>query len=84
MGPEYLSWGGMWMMWFFPLVTLGVILLLVYLIFGKGGFRASGGHMDERHSYRQESETPLDILKRRYATGEITKEQYAQMRQDIS
>ncbi|MBI3894635.1 MAG: SHOCT domain-containing protein [Acidobacteria bacterium] len=40
--------------------------------------------MDERHSYRQESETPLDILKSRYAKGEITKEQYEQMRQEIS
>ena len=28
-------------------------------------------------------ETPLDILKRRYASGEITKAEYDQMRQDI-
>ncbi len=27
--------------------------------------------------------TPLDILKQRYARGEITKEQYEQMKQDI-
>lgn len=29
-------------------------------------------------------ETPLDILKMRYAKGEITKEQYDQLRQDLS
>ena len=29
-------------------------------------------------------ETPLDILKRRYAAGEITKEQYTEMKKDIS
>jgi putative membrane protein len=28
-------------------------------------------------------ETPLDVLKRRYAAGEITKEQYAEMKKDI-
>ncbi len=28
-------------------------------------------------------ETPLDILKKRYAKGEITKDQYDQMKNDI-
>ncbi len=28
-------------------------------------------------------ETPLDILKARYARGELTKEQFDQMRQDL-
>ena len=27
--------------------------------------------------------SPLDILKRRYASGEITREQYEQMRRDL-
>jgi len=30
-----------------------------------------------------QSETPLDILKRRYAAGEITREEYETMRQDL-
>ncbi len=29
------------------------------------------------------SETPLDVLKRRYASGELTKAEYEQMRQDL-
>jgi uncharacterized membrane protein len=27
--------------------------------------------------------TPVDVLKRRYAAGEITREQYEQMRNDL-
>lgn len=29
-------------------------------------------------------ETPLEILKKRYAKGEITKEEYDQLRRDLS
>lgn len=31
-----------------------------------------------------QNESPLDILKRRYAKGEITKEEYEQMKKDIN
>lgn len=80
MGPEYFWWGGMWI---FPLIMILVMLLLVYLIFGRGGFRPPCGGVDRRESRREDSDTPLEILKARYAKGEISKEEFEQMRRDI-
>lgn len=69
--------GGMvWMLLcaFFGVVLLaGIVFLIVWAIkmFVKGG------------SNRDE-DTALDILKRRYASGEITSEEYERMKRDIS
>lgn len=80
MGPEYFWWGGMWV---FPLIMILVMLLAVYLIFGRGRFRGPCWRSDEDNAHRQDSETPLDILKRRYARGEISKEEFDRMKNDI-
>lgn len=68
-------WGfGMWIGALAMLVFWGALIvgaILVVRLFGGG---LSGG--DGRN-------TPLDILKRRYASGEITREQYEQMRKDL-
>lgn len=39
-------------------------------------------HSAPAHSVREES--PLDIIKRRYASGEISKEQFEQLRHDLA
>lgn len=52
------------------LVIGGIVLLMVWLARNAGKSASSG-------------ETPLDILKTRYARGEITKEQFDAMRQDL-
>jgi len=61
--------------WFFwVIVVVGAILLVVKLISGSS---ASGG------GGREGQETAEEILKQRYARGEITKAEYDQMLADL-
>ena len=65
------GYGGL-IMW---LVFIGVIILIVFLVmqFSKGKSKEPNPH-----------ESALDILKKRYARGEITKEEFEQMKQDLN
>lgn len=56
-------------MWLLWIVLIGVV---IYFIVDRS-----------RHQKTNNRETPLDILLRRYARGEISKEEYEQMRKDI-
>ena len=58
-------------MWI-PLVVLAI--LLIYLVFQSS--KSNG-------SNRTHQETPLDILKKRYARGDITREQFEQIKKDL-
>ncbi len=60
---------GFIMIIFWVLVITAIVFLVRYLARGSSRY---GQH-----------ETPLDILKKRYAKGEITKEQYDRMRDDL-
>jgi putative membrane protein len=76
-GPPYGPGGGWPMMhygyggWFMWLILVMVVAIAVYFIVQA----QRGGSVRE---------TPLEILKKRYAKGEITKEQYDRMKQDLS
>ena len=63
------GYGGGWM-W---IIFVIIIALLVYFL-----VQAS-----KKESEQISTETPLDILKKRYAKGEITKEEFEQMKEDI-
>lgn len=70
------GWGmglgmGFMMIVFWVLVIVAIVYLVRY-------FFARGGPVNG-----QSRETPLDILKKRYAKGEITKEQYDRMKEDL-
>ncbi len=68
------SWGGAIMMGLGGLLVLVVIGVLVYFVVKSSG---TGGFGANPH------ETPLDVLKKRYARGEITKEQFDEMKKDL-
>ncbi len=67
----YFGWG--WLLW------LGFIFL-VFSGLGNWGY-TYGAHRKYDAAPRKEA---LDILNERYARGEITKEQYIEMKADIS
>lgn len=63
--------GGLTMLVFWGALIVGVVLIMRFL---------------EDAAAREGPEgrtSPLDILKHRYASGEITREQYEQMRKDL-
>lgn len=76
-GPMYGPGGGWPMMhygyggWFMWLILAIVVAIAVYFIVQA----QRGGNVRE---------TPLGILKKRYAKGEITKEEYDRMKRDLS
>ena len=76
-GGSGMWFGGLMMLLFWGgLIVLGYFLVRALIGAGQGG--ASSGHAAPSGS------RALEILKERYARGEIAKEQYDQMRKDLS
>lgn len=70
------SWFGL-----FPFfLILGVILL----IWAIAAHRSNDDEVSDNEGKLEGEETALDILKKRYAKGDITKRQYLEMKKDIS
>ncbi len=73
---------GWWMVWgsiLWIIFVVAVVLAAVRLIGGSGG-----GTDSRTRGSLPRAETPLDIVRRRYAAGEISREEYEQMRHDLS
>lgn len=68
--------------WFtFPIVGLLLLGLMFATLFGSARSSGRAASFSERGPNR---EPPLEILKRRYAQGEITKDQFDQIRRDLA
>ncbi|MCL4385157.1 MAG: SHOCT domain-containing protein [Cyanobacteria bacterium] len=74
-GWPMMGFGGIGMIFgfiFFVAIVIGVILLIVWLV------RRPGYSITEKTSTHS-----LEILKERYAKGELTKEQYENMKKEL-
>lgn len=64
------AWGW-WMMAVMPLLWLGLPALIAWAVWAAA-------------RPRRQSATPLELVKERYARGEITREQFEQTKKDLS
>lgn len=68
------GWGWGIFMMFFWLLFLVVVAVVIMRVFK--------GH--NHHGYHDHKTDPIDIAKERYAKGEITKEQFEQLKKDLA
>ncbi len=68
-------------MWLFWILIIGLVIWAVVQIANRsGGNQPAGGNYPP---YTSQQEDALEVLKRRYARGEITKSEYEDMRRDL-
>ena len=80
MGPGYFWWGGMWI---FPIIMITVMIIVLYVFFRRGGSRPPWQDHESYLGRTNNPETALDILKKRYAKGEIASEEFEKIKKDI-
>lgn len=76
MRPEYFGEHMMW--WLMPMFPIvGMIICVIVIVFVVKLIMGGG------KPCIKSSETPLDILKKRYASGEINREEFNKIKEDI-
>ncbi len=74
MAGGYYGMGGGFM-WLFPLIGLGIFLYVVYMIFNRTSIN---------NNFGTNSESALEVLKKRYARGEISKDEFEDMKKSLA
>ncbi|NOY75762.1 MAG: SHOCT domain-containing protein [Kiritimatiellaeota bacterium] len=73
----------MWMFPLFPIIMMLVCLSVAWLIFGRGRFTSSCCGSGSYLPSHRNAESAMDILKKRYASGEIGKDEFERMKKEI-
>ena len=68
---------GFW--WIFPIIMIAMMALCFFMMTGHGGAMMCSGSHGEKASDRHP-----DILNRKYAHGEINKQEYEEKKEDIA
>ncbi len=71
-------------MWIFPGLICIIMMLICYFVFMRRGFRPPWSSGDRgNQGGGADSESALEILKKRYARGEITQEESERMKTNL-
>ncbi len=68
------GWGAMFGMWFFWLVVIALVIVVVIWLVRAASDRGTGTRIDR---------SPEEILKERYARGDIDREEYQRRLEDL-
>jgi len=75
-------WFGMGFMWLWP-IGLVIIGVIIYYVVTTSSHQESCSHHSHNQQPQYSGSRALEILQERYAKGEITKEQFLQMKNDL-
>jgi putative membrane protein len=60
-----------------------IVLLIIVIVWALGRNRLGGGFSNDLDRGQKLTESPMDTIKQRYANGEISREEFEQMKQDL-
>jgi putative membrane protein len=81
---DFLSSG----IWIFPIIMIVGMAIMMFVVRPMMSGRGRSPRQDSDREYREinssgDSETPLEIIKKRYAKGEITKDEFDELKRDL-